>query len=307
MIEVRQARYFVAVAEELHFGRAAHRLQMSQPPLSQAIKQLESQLGCVLLHRTQRSVALTQAGAVLLEHCRTLLREADAAAVATRVAAAGHGGRLNLGAVASAFTWPLPHVIDRFRSEEPHVEIRVREIDSHEAAARLLDRTLDLAIVRATAPVRGTTASALFVDQFVAALPIGHPAEKSAAPLDLSALAGDTWIWLERAVSPDYHDTMAALCRTAGFSPIPAHLARSVTSQIAMVECGLGVTIVPAAAASARLNARLMPLRQSAATVGLTIMTRDDPDRAVTRFAALTKELATRNASAARPTIARPM
>lgn len=291
MVEVRQARYFVAVAEELHFGRAAERLQMSQPPLSQAIKQLERQLGCELLHRTQRSVALSPAGAVFLDQCRALIRQAEDAETAVRHAATGRGGRLSLGAVASAFSWPLPLVLEHFHDAVPDIEIRTQEIDTHEAAAGLLDRTLDWAIVRQTAPVRGTTATSLFIDQFVAALPADHPAAGTADPLDLAELSGDTWVWLHRHISPDYHDAMASMCRTAGFSPLPAHWARSVTSQIAMVECGLGVTVVPAAAAAVRPAVRFRPLSHGTATIELTAMTRSDPDALVRRLTTLTTRL----------------
>lgn len=294
MIEVRQARYFIAVADELHFGRAAQRLQMSQPPLSQAIKQLERQLGCLLLHRTQRSVALTPAGDVLLRHCRTLVRQAEHTSTSTRRAAAGHAGRLNIGAVASAFTWPLPDALDRFHAAAPDVEIRAHEIDSHEAAPGLLDHTLDLALVRQTAAARGTTATTLLTDKFVAALPADHPVADPPGPIDLATLADDNWIWLDRQISPDYHDAMAALCRTAGFSPIPAHWARSVTSQIAMVDCGLGVTVVPSAAATEEHTARFRPLRDGAATIGLAILTPDHPDETVTRFTALLTDVARR-------------
>ncbi|MGW7467020.1 LysR family transcriptional regulator [Streptomyces xantholiticus] len=177
-----------------HFGRAARRLQMSQPPLSQAIKQLEQQLGCELLHRTQRSVALSPAGAVFLDHCRALIRHAEEAETAARQAATGRGGRLSLGAVASAFSWPLPLVLERFHEAVPDVEIRTQEIDTHEAAAGLLDRSLDWAIVRQTTPVRGTTATALFVDRFVAALPLRHSAAEAAGPLDLADVAGAPWV-----------------------------------------------------------------------------------------------------------------
>lgn len=294
MIEVRQARYFIAVAEELHFGRAAQRLQMSQPPLSQAIKLLERQLGCELLHRTQRSVALSSAGAVLLEQCRALVRQAETATVATRQAATGRGGRVSIGAVASAFAWPLREAIELFHAAMPDIEIRAHEIDSHEAAAGLLDRSLDVAVVRQTAAVHGTTATSLLMDQFVVALPIGHPAADTYEPMELAALAGDTWIWLNRDISPDYHDAMAALCRAAGFSPIPAHWARSVTSQIAMVECGLGVTIVPSAAAGHQHAARFQRLRDDTAAIGLTIMTRNNPEEAVRRLTALTADVASR-------------
>ncbi|ATW52283.1 LysR substrate-binding domain-containing protein [Streptomyces peucetius] len=299
MVEIRQARYFVAVAEELHFGRAARRLQMSQPPLSQAIKQLEQQLGCELLHRTQRSVALSPAGAVFLDHCRALIRHAEEAETAARQAATGRGGRLSLGAVASAFSWPLPLVLERFHEAVSDVEIRTQEIDTHEAAAGLLDRSLDWAIVRQTAPVRGTTATSLFVDRFVAALPLRHSAAEAAeaaGPLDLADLAGAPWVWLHRHISPDYHDAMATLCRAAGFSPVPTHWARSVTSQIAMVECGLGVTVVPAAASASHPAVRFRPLRHATATIELTAMTRSNPGALAERLTAIATQPATAQA-----------
>ncbi|MDX3582434.1 LysR substrate-binding domain-containing protein [Streptomyces europaeiscabiei] len=296
MVEIRQARYFVAVAEELHFGRAAQRLRMSQPPLSQAIKQLEQRLGCELLHRTQRSVALNAAGAVFLDHCRTLIRQAEEAEIATRQAATGRGGRLSLGAVASAFSWPLPLVLERFHEALPDVEIRTQEIDTHEAGPGLLDRSLDWAIVRQTAPVRGTATTSLYADRFVAALPSRHPAADTTGPLDLADLADAPWVWLHRHISPDYHDAMATMCRAAGFSPAPAHWARSVTSQIAMVECGLGVTVVPAAASASHPAVRFRPLRHTTATIELTAMTRSAPGALAERLTAIATRLTTAEA-----------
>ncbi|WP_330286404.1 LysR substrate-binding domain-containing protein [Streptomyces sp. NBC_00576] len=296
MVEIRQARYFVAVAEELHFGRAAQRLQMSQPPLSQAIKQLEQQLGCELLHRTQRSVALSAAGAVFLDHCRALVRQAEEAEIAARQAATGQGGRLTLGAVTSAFSWPLPLVLKRFHEALPDVEIRTREIDTHEAGPGLLDRSLDWAIVRQTAPVRGTTATSLYADRFVAALPAGHQAADTTDSLDLADLAADTWVWLHRHISPDYHDAMATMCRAAGFSPVPAHWARSVTSQIAMVECGLGVTVVPAAASASHPAVHFRPLRHTTTTIELTAMTRSTPGALAEHLTAIATRLTTAQA-----------
>lgn len=294
MLETRQARYFIAVAEELHFGRAAERLQMSQPPLSQAIMQLERQLRVELLQRTQRSVTLTTAGAAFLDRCRGLLRQAEDAETAARHAASGRGGRLRIGAVATAFSWPLPLVLKEFQQIAPDIEIRTDEIDTHEAPAKLLDRTLDWAVVRQTAPVRGTITTRLFVDQFVAALPVDHPAAVTDGPLDLADLSGDRWVWLHRQISPDYHDVMAAICRNSGFSPIPAHWARSVTSQIAMVECGLGVTVVPAAAGGSNPGVRFKSLSYGTASIELTAMSRSAPDALVQRFTDLATRLTTR-------------
>ncbi|HEX4250566.1 MAG TPA: LysR family substrate-binding domain-containing protein, partial [Pseudonocardia sp.] len=250
------------------------------------------------LHRTQRSVALSAAGAVFLDQCRALIRQAESAEIAVRHAATGRGGRLNLGAVASAFSWPLPAVLEHFHDAAPDIEVRTREIDTHEAAASLLDHTLDWAIVRQTAPARGTTATSLFVDRFVVALPGDHPAAGAVEPLDLAELAGDSWVWLHRHISPDYHDAMAAMCRTAGFSPVPAHWARSVTSQIAMVECGLGVTVVPSAAAVARAAVRFRALGHGASTIELTAMTRTGPDPLVALLTELTQHLTARRVPA---------
>ena len=134
----------------------------------------------------------------------------------------------------------------------------------------------------------------LLTDQFVAALPAGHEAAAASEPIDLATLAGDTWIWLNRQISPDYHDAMAALCRAAGFSPIPSHWARSVTSQIAMVDCGLGVTVVPSAAVTPHHSARFRALRDDAATIGLAILTHDRPTETVSRFTGLITDIARR-------------
>jgi DNA-binding transcriptional LysR family regulator len=285
MIEIRQARYFVAVAEELHFGRAADRLHMSQPPLSQAIRQLERQVGARLLDRTKRSVALTPAGEAFLEGCRSLLREADEVTGIPKLVTTGRGGRLRIGAVASAFEHPLPDILARLRERHPDLEILAEEIDSHEANRALLDRRLDAAVVRQAAPQRGIRSTPLLADEFVAALPAAHPLATAPSALDLAELATEPWVWLPRQISPDYHDAMAAACRRAGFSPIATHWARSITSQLALVSCGLGVTIVPAAAMNAgppRVIAR--PLLDMARSVGLAVATRDDAEPVTTAF-----------------------
>ena len=288
MLETRQARYFIAVAEELHFGRAARRLQMSQPPLSQAIKLLERQLGCVLLTRTQRSVSLTPAGQALLVACRLLVRQAEDAEAAARNAAAGQGGRLRVGAVASAFRWPLPAAITELRRRHPEVELRTREIDTREASGALLAGELDLAVVRQVSPVRGTAVTPLATDTFVLAVPTGHRLASSTDPVRLADLAAETWVWHEREVSPDYHDAMAALCRDAGFSPEAVHTARSVTSQLEMVGCGLGVSLVPASAASDRA-ARVVfrPTSDVSGAIELTIVHRSEVTGPAAVFAAL--------------------
>ena len=245
MIEVRQARYFISVAEELHFGRAAERLNMSQPPLSQAILQLERQLGTALLTRSSRSVLLTDAGKLFLAECRLLVQASERAAEVAARAKSGMAGTLRIGSVTSAFDRVLPEVLERFRNDWPDVELQVSEIDTHHGRDRLLRRELDVAIIRQAGSDRGLTSVPLRRDRFVIALPDSHPLAGEQGAVDLGRFRDDSWVWLPRAISPDYHDEMAAACRQAGFSPQARHFANSIQSQLAMVGCGLGVTLAP--------------------------------------------------------------
>jgi DNA-binding transcriptional LysR family regulator len=251
MIETRQARYFVAVADELHFGRAADVLQMSQPPLSQAIRALERQLGARLLDRTSRHVALTEAGRAFLHECRVLLANADRAERAASLAQAGATGTLRIGAVTSAFADPLPAILERFRAGRPNAHVRMTEIDTHDGRDAVLTGELDAALIRQVSNDQRLRSKPLRRDHLVTAIPTHHRhAEPAGSPIDLADLADDDWVWLPRRVSPDYHDELVAACRRYGFSPRSTHTATSITSQLAMVSCGLGITLVPHTAAS---------------------------------------------------------
>lgn len=249
MFDLRTARYFVAVAEELHFGRAAVRLQMSQPPLSQAIMRLEREVGATLLERTNRRVALTAAGRAFLDDCRSLLAHAENVAETPRLVAAGARARVSVGSVASALMWPLPQALELLRDRAPHIAVRVQEIDTHEAIPGLLEGHLDLALARMASSAPGVVTAVLLRDGFVALIPAAHVLAEEASAIDLADLADEHWIWLPREISPDYHDAMSTACRAAGFSPRVHHWAHSIASQIALVHCGAGVTIIPSSAA----------------------------------------------------------
>jgi len=244
MVEVREARYFVAVAEELHFGRAAERLHMSQPPLSQVIKALEHRLGTALLTRSTRSVSLTSAGEVFLDRCRRLINVAEEAEVATRHAGEGLVGQLRVGAVTSAFFDPLPAMLATFRATHPDVEVVLQELDTHQAARALADRAVDVALVRQLAIPPGLERRTLLEEEFVLAVPAAWHLDQ-AEPTELAAAAAMPWIWLPRHISPDYHDQVVTCCRTNGFAPIVTNTAHSIVSQLAMVACGIGVALVP--------------------------------------------------------------
>jgi DNA-binding transcriptional LysR family regulator len=253
MWEVREARYFVTVAEELHFGRAAERLHISQPPLSQTIKTLERRLGTKLLTRTTRAVALTSAGEVLLEQCRRLVNMADEAETATRDAASGQLGRLRIGAVTSAFFDPLPAMLAEFRSQHPRIDVVLRELDTQDAVRALAEHGIDVALVRRLATPPGIARRTLLEEKFVLAV----PATWDHIPgdvVDLADTAREPWISLPRHISSDYHDQVVACCRQAGFSPMVTNTADSIVSQPAMVACDIGVAIVPDSAAEHGLN-----------------------------------------------------
>ena len=245
MVEVRQARYFIAVAEELNFSRAADRLNMSQPPLSQAILQLERQLGLTLLNRSSRSVLLTGAGHVFLEQCRLLVVASERARDVAALASDGLTGTLRIGAVTSAFSETLPRILQRFRASRPLVELHVREIDSHHGRDALERRDLDVAVVRQSVAGRRLRSVPLRRDHFVVAMPEDHRLAAGEGPVNLAEFREDTWVWLPRDISPDYHDELVGACTQAGFSPVAQHQANSIHSQLAMVRCGLGVTLAP--------------------------------------------------------------
>ncbi len=253
MLEIREARYFLAVAEELHFGRAAERLHMSQPPLSQVIKSLEQRLGAQLLTRTTRAVALTAAGEILLQHCRRLINLAEEAESATRDAASGQLGQLRIGAVTSAFFDPLPGMLSRFRQRHPRVEVVLRELDTHHAIRALTDHAIDVAIVRLLGTPPGIARRTLLEEQFVLAVPATWD-HIPTGTVNLASVARGPWVWLPRHISPDYHDQVLTCCREAGFAPVVTNTADSIVSQLAMVACDIGIAVVPTSSAEHALN-----------------------------------------------------
>jgi DNA-binding transcriptional LysR family regulator len=287
MIEVREARYFIAVAEELHFGRAAGRLHMSQPPLSQAIKALESRLGVPLLHRTTRAVTLTPAGAVFLDACRALIGAAEAADAAARQAADGQAGALRIGAVTSVFSDLLPQTLEFFRRTHPRIDIRAEEVDTHVAVEAVRRRELDVALVRQLATPPDCQRLTLRRELFVLAVPASW-ATGIDEPTDLASTVELPWIWLPRSISSDYHDQVVACCRAADFAPDARHTARSITSQLAMVACGLGVALVPESATHSSTGTggegvRFLRLGQSTA-IDLAVVWRRGPSPLVDGF-----------------------
>lgn len=249
-MELRQLRYFVTVAEELNFTRAAEKLHLSQPPLSQQIKALEDEMGVELLHRTRREVRLTDAGEVFLLECRSLLDQLRVAVSTTRRTAAGEIGTIHLGMVTSGIFHVLPTIIDRMRRRFPDIDIAVTDMSSLDQINAVLQDKLDIGIVHSTPSRNGLNRFPIFSEQFSIVLPEHHPL---AAKIDLEIqdLEGLPIVAFSRERAPALFDAMVATCQDAGFSPSIAHTARNPLTVFQIVRLGLGVSLVPRSYAKA--------------------------------------------------------
>lgn len=242
-MELRHLRYFIVVAEELHFGRAARRLYIAQPSLSIQIRDLEREVGVPLLARTNRSVSLTEAGRVFLEGARRALAQVDKTVEDARSAHRGESGRLAFGFVGSAAYEVLPHLLRTFRAAYSGVELRLQSMTTKEQLAALAERRLDLGLLRL--PVEDTRLSWRVVarEPLVAVLPKTH-ALAAEARVPLAGLARDSFILYPRADSPAIRDTIISLCHRAGFSPAIVQESGEMQTILGLVAGGIGVALV---------------------------------------------------------------
>src|SRR3954468_14170441 len=249
-MELRHLRYFIAVAEEGHVTRAAERLGIQQPPLSQQIHALERELDVQLFRRKPRGVELTQAGATLLAEARAILERVEHAAAAARRTARGEAGRIGIGFTSSASFHPfVPRAIRTFREAQPLVALSLEEAGTAELGERLRPEKLDAAFVRSPiGQAAGIEVASVLEEEMVAAFPAGHPLSTGAAAarLPLSALEGETFILYRRPLGPGLYDAIIAACQRAGYSPQIGQEAPRMLSTLSLVAAGLGVTLVPA-------------------------------------------------------------
>jgi DNA-binding transcriptional LysR family regulator len=217
MPELRHLRYFIAVAEELNFSRAARRLRMAQPPLSVAIRQLEQEIGTSLFHRSTHEVKLTEAGSALLAGARRTLAEAQAAVTAAQRAAAGEVGSLRVGYNWSAHFDTLPKLGQAFSQHRPDVEVLTEEMRPNRIPAALRSGTIDIALALYPDIVGELSYEPVRRERVVAVISASHPLAREEA-IELSALA-DEFLLFPREVAPRLHDFYVALCRSAGFEP----------------------------------------------------------------------------------------
>lgn len=248
--ELRQLRHFVAVAERLHFGRAAAALHISQPPLSRSIRDLEQRVGATLLARTRRRVDLTPEGARFLEEAKRILSHLERAVLEVGGMAAGDGGRLRLGFVSLADYGVLPGLLKAYKAARPGVALGLREMLSPEQAAALATGELDFGLL--LPPVAGADLEHIVVqrERFLAALPSRHRLALPRGRIAVRELAGEAFVMAPREIAPGLHDIVAALSARAGFSPRVAQEAIQMQTVVSLVSSGLGVAIVPASLAN---------------------------------------------------------
>jgi LysR family transcriptional regulator, benzoate and cis,cis-muconate-responsive activator of ben and cat genes len=241
-------RYFLAVAEELSFTRAAERCCVSQPPLSRAIRELEQEIGARLFERDKHHVSLTAAGHSLVEDARRALGLLEDAAERAKRSARGLRGTLAIGFGGSPVYSLLPALVRQFREAVPDVEIRFRSMPVLRQIDALRSGEIDVGIVRL--PVYDELIEVRFVyrEPLVVALPLGHPLAASDVSIAVAQLAGSRFVTYQPTRGFNFNADLHALCRLAGFNPVIAHEAPNTESVIGIVACGEGVAIVPASA-----------------------------------------------------------
>ena len=265
MIETRLLQQFVAVAEELHFNRAAERLHMAQPPLSQAIRKLESTVGAPLFVRTNRSVALTPAGVAFLVTARSTLRALEEGVAQTRRVAQGIEGHLTLTFINIAPYAPLLRALRGFRHASPGISFTMVEATTQEQVIALEQGRADIGFMRTPGTsvphLRLATVSS---EPIVVALPAGHRLEE-APTIALELLKNDAFVASPRTLGKGFHDQLLSLCHAAGFVPDIVQHGRQMQTLIALVAAGFGVALLPASlATNARTDVVFRPLQVDA-------------------------------------------
>jgi len=300
-MELRHLRYFIAVAEEGHITRAAERLGMQQPPLSQQIRALEKELGVQLFRRKPRGVELTDAGRALLSDARAILAQIDHAFASTRRTARGEQGRIAVGFTSSAPFHPfVPRVIRAFREAFPLVSLTLDESGTTELIGDLREERVDAAFIRTpVADPAGLVVDRLLEEAMVVALPTQHAMARAgrsdSAGVNLKRLAGEMFIVYRRHTGPGLYDAIIAACHAAGFSPQVGQEAPRIVATLNLVAAGLGLSIVPASLQRMHMDGvtyrRLTGAAQPKAPLHLASR-RGDTSSVVRQFLALVRQTA---------------
>ncbi|MDJ0703868.1 MAG: LysR substrate-binding domain-containing protein [Leptolyngbyaceae cyanobacterium MO_188.B28] len=246
-MELRHLRYFVAVAEELHFGRAAERLHMAQQPLSRQIRNLELELGVSLFHRTKRTVRLTEAGKAFWEEAKKTLTQAEKAIVVAQRVGRGEAGHLQIGFTGPVLNSILPTIIRQFQDRFPDIHLQLKRLSTDEQVNALRDEEIQIGLLHPPIDAPFLTQEVIYQEPLIAAIPDIHPLAKQ-APKQISVkdLASEPFILFPRRVGPILYDAIISFCQHAGFSPMVIQEAFPQQTILGLVASGLGVSLIHA-------------------------------------------------------------
>lgn len=295
LMELRHLRYFVAVAEELNFTRAAKRLGINQPPLSLQIGQLEKEMGAPLFHRRSRGIELTDGGKLLFEEARIILKQVETATVGVRRRARGETGQIIVGSASGTYFHPLiPAIVREYGMRYPGIVLAPEASHPALLLARLRAGLIDLAFI--WLPIGDSndlSIERLNGDDAIIVLPAGHALSASTS-VRLAALAKETFLLFPRALHPDAYDLIISACHRAGFSPTFGQEAPDIVSSIPLVAAGLGVSIVPRSMSRFLANGVIFrPIKGEAPRVDICLVhRRGDPSPAAQNFVAIAHRIA---------------
>lgn len=294
-MDIRHIRYFLAIAEEGSFTRAAERLGIAQPPLSQQIKLLERELGCLLFRRLSHGAELTAAGMAFRSGIGNIPHEIGEAVRLARKAAAGESGIVRIGFTGTAALNPVvPRCIRRFGQAYPDVEIQVTEANSVQLTVALMEDRLDVAILRPSeTDPDGLSEEVLADEALLAALPASHMLAVTDRAVNLQDLRDDPFIFTPRNVGVSLHDSILKACAKAGFTPKSGPAAPHIASILSLVSAGLGVSLVPASIAKVNLQGTVFrPLAEDVERVAIALAYRRATTSPVVRnFCALARRV----------------
>lgn len=244
-MELRHLKYFKTVAEELHFGRAARRLKMAQPPLSLQIRQLEEEMGVLLFHRTKRNVELSEEGKVFLEKVNQILENLDEAIETVRRLNRGEVGEIAVGFIATVAYGILPTIIKHYRHKYPEVHVELKQLTSAEQLKALKEETIQIAILSEPTDSEEINFEVIRKEPFVIALPKEHPLATETSPIELIRLANEPFIITGRKANQNHYDMVINSCYQEGFSPIIKQETEEMFTVLSLVAAGIGIALVP--------------------------------------------------------------
>lgn len=295
-MELRALRYFLAVAEELNFRRAADRLHIAQPPLSRRIARLEEQIGVRLLIRTKRKVELTPAGQALVQDARLILAQAEQAVRRAQRVTRGEIGELRIGSVSTADLSVFPRILPTFQRRFPQIHLFLKSLTVVGQIQALRAMQIDIGFVRLPVDDQFLKIEPILREPLVLAIPRGHRLA-SFNKVPLGELANERYISLPRHVSPGFFDLMIAIFRKAGFSPLISQEADDFQTHLSLIAMGFGVSVLPGASIHVlkRQDVLYRPLTDPVPHVEIGIAyRRDDPSHLLQAFVNVTREVMTR-------------